>query len=333
MMKDSQSRKYFCTINHPLERGLTPEVIKEKMSKFRSLIYYCFAYECGAENQTEHCHLYCQFSGGVRFSTIQKTFDCANIQTAHGTAEQCRSYIQKSGRWSNSDKAKTKSAEDSFFEYGTLKQERQGKRSDLDLLYQQIKDNLSDFQIVDGNPRFLRYLPLIEKTRIAIAKELAAGEYTPTRVIFLWGEHGVGKTRYVLDNYDSLFRVTRYKNPFDNYAGQSTVFLDSYYNGLTLEDLLLYTEGYKTEISCRYYNKFSNWDTIIIASTKSITDLQRDEQFSDPGAWKAFLRRLTDIIHFLPSGEKFHYKVDADYNIVPVNLDTAPDFPSRTSTS
>ena len=326
MKKDTQSRKYFLTLNNPTKHGFTSDVIKEKMAKFRSLQYFCFSYELGAENQTEHVHIFAQFKSSVRFSTMLNAFPIANIQNAKATAQECRAYIEKSGKWTNSEKAST-SVQNSFFEAGELVEQSPGHRSELECLYLQIKNGASDYEILENNPRYLRHINLLDKARLAVAKEMATAEYLPVTVTYIYGDHGVGKTRFVLNNFDCIFRSTVKKNIFDNYSGQDVLFLDSYFNNIPLDELLLYTEGFKSELTCRYCNKYSNWQHIILASTKPITDQYKDDQYNNPDAWRAFLRRVTTIIHFLPSGEKVYYKVDDGYNVVPIDLDPAPDFP------
>ena len=314
------------TINNPLEKGFTREVIKSKIGELKSTVYYAISDEVGAEG-TPHCHIALFFRSPVRWQTIQKKFEGGHIDVLKGTAQEVRDYIAKEGKFALSEKKKT-SVSGSFEEWGEMPDDRQGKRSDLDFLYQQIKDGASDYEILESNPKYLRHINLIDKARLAVAKENATNDYNPCTIVYIHGEHGVGKTRFVLSTYDSLFRVTRFKHAFDNYASQTTVFLDSYYNGFPLGDLLQYTEGYTTELDCRYCNKFSNWNTVVIASTKPITDQYKDDQFNDRDAWRTFLRRVTTIIHFLPNGEKVYYKVDDDYNIVPVGDDhTTPDFP------
>lgn len=332
MIKQQQFRRVMITINNPLEKGLTREILKSKIQELKSTVYYAICDEIGAEG-TPHCHIAIFFRSPVRWQTIQKKFEGGHIDILRGTPKEVRDYIMKEGKFALSEKKLT-SVEGSFEEWGELPNNLQGKRSDLDFLYQQIKDGASDYEILEGNPQYLRHINLIDKARLAVAKEAATSEYRPVTVTYIYGNHGVGKTRFVLETYDSLFRVTRYKHAYDNYARQSTVFFDSYYNGFPLSDLLQYTEGYTTELDCRYCNKLSNWDTVVIASTKPITDQYKDEQYNDRDAWRTFLRRVTTIIHFLPSGEKVHYKVDDDYNIVPVDTDyTTPNFPGGNTTA
>lgn len=49
MGKDSQSRKWQLTINNPVEKGYTHEVIKSILIDMKSLVYWCMADEIGEQ--------------------------------------------------------------------------------------------------------------------------------------------------------------------------------------------------------------------------------------------------------------------------------------------
>ena len=58
-IKDTMHRKYMITINDPLKKGYTHEVINNLLqTKFKSIVYYCFAEEKGSRH---HVHIYCVF--------------------------------------------------------------------------------------------------------------------------------------------------------------------------------------------------------------------------------------------------------------------------------
>lgn len=80
MVKDSMHRKYMITINQPFEKGYTHEVINDLLqTKFKSIIYYCFAEEQGSKH---HIHIYAVFKTPVRFSQIKKVFKEGHIENA-----------------------------------------------------------------------------------------------------------------------------------------------------------------------------------------------------------------------------------------------------------
>lgn len=72
-MQDKQSRKWLLTINNPVEHNLTHNVLKNKLTSMKSLVYWCMADEIGFEG-TYHTHLLICSKGGIRASTLHKKF-------------------------------------------------------------------------------------------------------------------------------------------------------------------------------------------------------------------------------------------------------------------
>ena len=331
MTKDLQARKYTMVVNNPAEKNLSHKKIEEILLGFKSIVYFCMADEIGAAEHTPHTHIYAAFSSAVRFSTMKRAFPTAHIEKALGTSAENRAYIQKSGKWATSSKAET-SIEGSFCEYGELPQERAGNRRDLFDLYAQIKSGASDYEILESNASYLRHINLMDKVRQAITKEDVKNRFRDLNVVYIFGDSNSGKTKSVYDlhGYDAVYRVTNYtgRGSFDGYANQQVLCLDSYASGFPIRDLLTYLDGYPLELPCRYANKWAAYDTVYILSTSPLSDQYRDEQFSDPAVWRAFLRRLTSIVQYLPDNQRAYYKVDSDFNIVRADLDdTTPDFP------
>lgn len=321
-------RKVLLTVNNPIDKGLSHEAIKARISNLSSTVYYCISDEIGAEG-TPHTHVFLAFRSPVRWSTISKQFPGVHLDPVIGTATQARDYVAKTGKWETSEKKET-SVEGTFEEYGTLPEEQQGRRSDLDFLYQQIKEGASDYDILESNPKYLRHINLFDKARQAVAKENVVQGFRHLKVIYLFGETGVGKTRYVFEThgYRNVYRVCDYKNGFDNYSNEAVLFLDEYNSNFDLRTLLTYCDGYVLQLPCRYANKWAAYDTVYIVSNSPLPDQYRDEQTNSPPVWRALLRRITEIVEFLPNGEKAYYKVDDDFNIVPAVIDlTTPSFP------
>lgn len=331
MSKDKQIRKVLLTLNHPADKGMTHNVIKERIGNLTSTVYYCMSDEIG-EKGTPHTHVFIAFRSPVRWSTIQKQFPTAHIDTVLGTAAQTRDYVAKAGKWATSEKKET-SVEGTFEECGTLPEEQQGRRSDLDYLYQQIKSGCSNYEILENNASYLRLINHIDKVRETVTKEDVKNRFRSLNVVYAFGDSNLGKTKSVYDRhgYDAVYRVTNYngRGSFDGYAHQQVLCLDSYASGFPIRELLTYLDGYPLELPCRYANKWAAYDTVYILSTSPLSDQYRDEQFSDPAVWRAFLRRLTCIVQFLPDNQRAYYKVDDNFDIVPVGLnDTTPVFPT-----
>jgi hypothetical protein len=159
--KDTQSRKWQLTINNPADNDLTHDQIKEILSEYSPLLYYCMADEMGS---TLHTHLYLHFSNVVRFSRLKKSFSAAHFEMARGTAQQNRDYIAKEGKWAKDEKHGTK-IDGTFEEWGECPLERQGNRSDLDDLYDMIRSGANNCEIYEQNAGYIRFHGIIEQVR------------------------------------------------------------------------------------------------------------------------------------------------------------------------
>lgn len=154
MGQDSKSRKFQLTINNPLDSGFDHDKIKAILESMKSVVYFCMADEIGLETKTPHTHLYIALKSPARFSTIKKRFPEAHIEQAHGTHQQNRDYVAKSGKWADDPKADT-STPGTFEEYGDMPDEPgQGYRSDIAAVYTMIADGKSNAEIMALNPDY-----------------------------------------------------------------------------------------------------------------------------------------------------------------------------------
>ena len=126
---DSQSRKWFATINNPIDKEFTHEHIKNQLNQLKSITYFCMMDEIG-EQGTPHTHIFIHAKNSpILFSTLKNKLPPADLEHAKGTAVQCREYIQKAGKWAESDKGET-SVPGTFEEWGEFPVEKQGSRTD-----------------------------------------------------------------------------------------------------------------------------------------------------------------------------------------------------------
>lgn len=304
-LKDTQVRRAQLTINNPSEKGITHDAIKSSLQQLKSTTYYCLADEIG-ESGTPHTHIYIVFSAPVRFSTIKNLFPTAHIEKAMGTSQENRDYILKTGKWSTNDKKST-SIEDSFEESGELPQERQGaKRADLEELYNMLKAGASDYDIFERNPGHIRYVSHIEKVRQTLAKEEIRQTFRDITVTYIFGRSGVGKTRYVMDThgYDKVFRVTDYKNPFDNYNSEPVICFDEFSDSIPIRSMLLFCEGYPLELPARYANRWAAYTKVYILSNIPLADQYKGAQYDEKDVWEAFLRRIDTVSEFFSDGQR-----------------------------
>ncbi|NCB50251.1 MAG: replication protein [Clostridia bacterium] len=306
--KNTQSRKWQITINNPVEKGFDHDRIKQEMSEFKALRYYCMVDEMG---ETYHTHVYAVFNSPVRFSTMKKHFQEAHFEMARGTSEENRDYIRKSGKWQDDEKHET-SVPDTFEEYGDIPEEHQGERTDLAYLLELLRTGYSNYEIIDMLPDYLFSIDRIERARQMLKAEENKDVFRNLNVTYIWGKTGTGKTRSVMDKfgYTNVYRVTDYIHPFDSYAGEDVIVFDEFRCQLKLGDMLNYLDGYPIPLPCRYTNRQACYTQIYIISNIPLEDQYRQMQIEQRNSWEAFLRRIDEVIQF-PPPEKF-YEVSDD---------------------
>lgn len=301
MENNNQSRKWNITINNPQsdEDGrekFDHDKIKAQINQLKSLRYWCMGDEQG---ETYHTHLYILCKNGVRFNTIKNLFPTAHLESARGTSEQNREYIQKSGKWEEDKKSET-TVEGTFEESGDVPEEQQGMRSDLKYLYEKIKDGFTTIELLEENADYMKNLNDIERVRQALKTDEYRDIFRQMQVTYIYGKTGVGKTRHVMEKYgyENVYRVTDYKHPFDSYMGQNTIVFDEFSGHIRIQDMNNYLDGYPLELPCRYVNRQACYEIVYIISNIELNYIYKLEQKENEEVFNAFIRRIQNVMHF-----------------------------------
>lgn len=291
--KEIETRKWQLTINNPIEKDWTHEKIKEVIAKFKGILYWCM---CDEEGSCYHTHLYMKFRTAVSSNTIQNRFPNIHREPAQGTSQQNRDYIRKEGKWEGSEK-ETTNYKDTFEESGDCPVEKQGSRTDLLILYDMIKQGLSDYEILEANPDYLFNLDKITRVRQTVLEEKYKNTFRNLQVEYIWGKTGTGKTRGIMEKYgyQNVYRVTDYLHPFDAYKGQDVVLFEEFRSSLRIDDMLKYLDGYPVEFPCRYSNKQACFTKVYIATNIDIFEQYPNIQREEKNTWDAFIRRIDNI--------------------------------------
>ncbi|MDE6260899.1 MAG: hypothetical protein K2M42_08585 [Oscillospiraceae bacterium] len=310
--KDPQGRKWLITINNPTKKGWNHDKIKVELSKLKSIIYYCLGDERG---EIYHTHIFFMADTPIRFSTIKKRFPEAHIDKAYGTAADNKNYVEKSGKWSDTDKASTK-VENTFEESGELPEELgQGYRSDIAEIYRQIDDGMSNAEIMAANPDAAMHIGKMDKIRQDILEARYRDQWRELDVTYIFGPTATGKTRGVMEahGYGSVYRVTDYKHPFDRYAQEPILCLDEFRSSLPISDMLDYLDGYPLALPARYANRQACYETVYILSNIDLPAQYPAVQATEPETWKAFLRRIHHVIEYRTHDERIDHGSATEY--------------------
>lgn len=291
-----QARKWQLTINNPLQKrqNYTHEAIKQLLISMKSLEYFCISDEVAHTHRT---HIYALFRSPVRFSTIKNHFPEAHIEKAYGTSAQNREYVFKEGKWAE-DKKKETNLVDSHEEWGELPQgERQGARKDHAELYEMIAEGMNNYEILEEQPDFISQIERMDKVRQVIREEKYKDIFRIMETTYIFGETNTGKMRSVMDKYGyaNVFRVTNYKNPFDQYNGQDIIMFEEFQSSIPITQMLLYLDGYPLPLPCRYLDKITCFTKVYILSNIDLKEQYPNVQKDNPETWKAFLRRIHKV--------------------------------------
>lgn len=285
------SRSYLLTINNPLDVYPSLESACVGLVDKFGYSYVVGSSEVG-ESGTHHWHIYVT-GKTVRFKALKKHAPTAHIDKCKGNPPQNRAYIVK-------DLSPEQVTNGDFFEFGICPAGGQGTRNDLTELYANIKEGLSDAEILELNPKYLLRLEDIRKTRAVILQDKFRRQFRELKVIYIWGKTSTGKTRYVMESngYENVYRVTDYKNPFDSYEDQGVICFDEFRSQIAIADMLNYLDGYPLTLPARYANRIACFETVYIVSNIPLEDQYTKVQYREPESYKAFMRRITEIKEF-----------------------------------
>lgn len=296
---DTKSRKYQITINNPLEYGYTHSQINECMKEIPCK-YYCMVNEIGAEEKTPHTHLYFVCENAIRFSKVKKLFPTAHIEKALGSSQENRNYIRKEGKYLNSDKKET-NLPDIFEEYGEMPLDKSAKSETIsEQVLEMLENGYSIADIIKRFPSYTTKINQLEKARQLVLEEKYR-DWRDVEVTYISGETATGKTRYVMDTYGypNVYKITNYKNPFDNYNGQDVILFDEFRSSLPLADMLQYLDGYPCRLPARFADKAAVFTKAFIVSNIDLDKQYPNIQIEDPKSWNAFIRRIDNIKQFV----------------------------------
>ena len=185
------------------------------------VIYFIMAIEVCPTTGKTHGQGYIRFRHAVSMTAVKERLNSKQIhlEQKRGTEYEAASYCWKDA--------------EPFIEIGERPTEDSSEKdsSVWDVILRMLQDGATARDIMMEYPAaYARYKSGIEAMRM----ELIAGSINTWREVnvqYLWGATGVGKTRAILDSMEDpadAYRVTDYKNPFDNYRGQQLIIFEEY---------------------------------------------------------------------------------------------------------
>lgn len=282
-----RNRSWLLTIKSD---DISLDELKERLKEYT----YIGQKERGEKTGYEHYQIYIENPTQIKFKTLKNKFPSGHFEIRRGTKQQAYEYCTKE---------ETRVGE--VFGNGKIDlEEKQGKRTDLEALYEMIMlENKTPSQVILEYPRagqHLNYIDRLYKEKIFSIYRNKVRLELKENVFYIWGDPGSNKTRYVYDKYgfENVYRVTDYRNPFDEYQAEPVLVLDEFHSQLRIEQMLNILDIYPYKLPCRYSNKVACYTTVYIISNLSFDEQYIDVQLKYPRQFQALRRRISAIVCF-----------------------------------
>lgn len=260
---------------------MTDEELLNLIIGTNGIRYTAFQLEQG-EQGTKHHQVYISYNHAKSFDFIKTVFPTAHIEITKGTPQQAHDYCTKDD---------SRLSEPMI--WGDIPQ--QGQRTDMEEIYDMLNDGCSLKEIRDLYPsQYIRYGARIQQIKQELLEEQYGTIFRILNVIYLHGETGVGKTRYVMEKYgyEKVFAISNYKNPFDTYKGEDILIFEEFRSSLPIEQMLRYLDGYPIRLQARYGDKVACYTKVYIISNWELNEQYQQIQHYHPKTYDAFIRRI-----------------------------------------
>jgi len=238
---------------------------------------------CGKETAStgqKHYQGYLEFSKQKKGSTVMNQFSTwgikAHLEAAMGTSSQNKDYCSKEDT-------------EPFLFGKPTGNDGQGSRTDLGMMFQAVAEGVNGADLVAIDPaKWAVHRKALEEYRSILAPKRA----WPSKLVFLWGPTGHGKTAHAMELEPE---VVHYREPFlQGYTGHSENVLFDDFNWKKMDPKYWLTLCDRYPMSVEVKGALRNWAPKIICFTSN----------DDPKTWwpeapeetrKAIHRRMEEF--------------------------------------
>lgn len=259
---------------------------------------------CVSSTGCYHCHIAC-YGNTTTLKKVSKILFDSHIEPQLGGKQALTAYICKEGDYAEK-------GEQVLYTKGLeVIQDRQGLRSDLEVIEELLEEGLTPEQIYAESFRYRRYEKMIKSHYLA--KRIAEIPLIKT----MWNEYhfgrsGSGKTYSYFKlceifSPEEVYLCNDYANSgssgggFDFYANNPAkiVLLDEFRGNIPYAQLLSMLDVYsRNQQHCRFQNTYNLWENVIICSIYPPEEVYRfmvDDTKKNIDSISQFFRRLNVI--------------------------------------
>lgn len=256
LKKDSRAKWWLLTIS---AEKMKRTDVEEALGDFSVLGQL----ERGENDGFLHWQLVVRANSQIRFSTLKNRVPTAHIDPVR-SIEAAVKYVQK--KETRVDGVERLQWGDDLHTMG------RGKRTDLENIREAILEHGATFQeVVLEHPSAARHEKAVRVWIQARDRKEFGEKERDVHVRVIFGESGVGKSRYLADTYgyESMYRVNDYRNPFDGYDGQPVLVLEEFAGQIPSAEMLQILDRYPLELRARYSNKLACFTEVVIVSNRA----------------------------------------------------------------
>lgn len=301
-MSSSKNRSWMITI--PVD-SITKEDLLKKLSPYT----YVGQMEKGEETGYIHWQIYIENKTQIKFQTLKNKFPKGHFKVRWGTKKQCYDYCTKS---------KT-AFPDTRIEKGDIDlTETNAPKVTVEAAVDLMKRGMRADEVLLQYPSLWRSMNYLDRVQTVID----AGEYSTKKrnlkVNYIYGAPGTGKTTSIYEEHDfkEVFRVSNYKNPFDDYNAEPVLVLDEFYSSIPLDDILNVLDVWPFKMSARYNDRWAAYETVYIISNIALPQQYATHGFYSEDRLKSFYRRISDNYHMV-GGERVLWNSWLDQQVPP----------------
>lgn len=220
--------------------------------------YVIWGREICPETKRKHLQCYAIFKKTIRIKGAQEALGIgkSHMEMKRGTRDQARAYCMKDNDYEEFGSFDPITKEDLF-------------RKSIPFL----KANYPEF--------YCRYHKGLDRLQDKGIK------WRDISVTWLWGEPGVGKTRFVMGMED-VYKIDDPYEWWDGYEGENILLIDDFDRGTIPRKRLIHIlDGYQLRLPIKGAFTYANWTKIFLTSNH------------DPRQWIATTLGMTRRIHFV----------------------------------
>lgn len=273
----SRSRNWCFTWNQPSERY--SEDLSACMSSDVRIKYLCGQLESGASSHS-HFQGYVELKESVSMSTVRSLLPSgSHVEPRKGTRDQARDYTRKE-----------ESRIGEFIEFGTFG--IQGKRKDLDEIWQLIKSGENFVAIADAFPAdSIRYGKHIKQ----LCFDVLPDRTHKTEILWFFGETGSGKSKAAFDRFPGSYWKpnNRWWDQYDPRFHDTVIWDDWDPLTISYKEMLRLCDRYPLTV------EYKGGSLKFIAKRIIFTSLRQPADMDYPWNSREFLRRVDHVERFI----------------------------------